>query len=102
MLELRPTCEHCNKKLSPDSTDAMICSYECTFCHDCVENFLNNVCPNCGGGFTPRPVRPAIAWKPRVSLSHQPASQTVVHSPVDLNHHRAWIKQISAIPPDKR
>src|SRR5215471_21636566 len=51
MLELRPTCEHCNKPLPPHSTEAMICSFECTFCKSCVENILNNVCPNCGGGF---------------------------------------------------
>ena len=59
MLELRPTCEHCNTPLPPDSTEAMICSYECTFCRDCVA-LLQDVCPNCGGGFQPRPVRPAV------------------------------------------
>ena len=58
MLELRPTCEHCNKALPPHSTDARICSYECTFCATCVDTLLSNVCPNCGGGFVPRPVRP--------------------------------------------
>ena len=51
MLELRPTCEHCNKALPPDSLEARICSYECTFCVTCVEQVLGNVCPNCGGGF---------------------------------------------------
>ena len=59
MLELRPICENCAAPLPPDSTDAMICSFECTFCAGCVEGVLQNVCPNCGGGFTPRPVRPA-------------------------------------------
>src|SRR5262245_35907365 len=58
MLELRPTCENCGKLLLPNSTEAMICTYECTFCRDCVENVLSNVCPNCGGGFERRPVRP--------------------------------------------
>ncbi len=58
MLELRPNCECCNKDLPPDSTEAMICTFECTFCRDCVENKLNGVCPNCGGGFVPRPIRP--------------------------------------------
>jgi hypothetical protein len=62
MLELRPTCEHCNTPLLPDALEARICSYECTFCAACVESVLNNVCPNCGGGFAPRPVRPAINW----------------------------------------
>ena len=59
MLELRPTCECCDRDLPPDAADAMICSFECTFCRDCVEATLGGVCPNCGGGFVPRPVRPA-------------------------------------------
>lgn len=58
MLEIRPTCENCNKALLPDSTEAMICTYECTFCTECIENILHNVCPNCGGGFERRPIRP--------------------------------------------
>jgi len=58
MLELRPVCENCGKKLLPDSTEAMICTFECTFCSDCVNSILHNVCPNCGGGFEKRPVRP--------------------------------------------
>ena len=49
-LALRPTCEHCDKPLPPDSAEARICSFECTFCADCVEHVLHNVCPNCGGG----------------------------------------------------
>jgi len=75
MLEIRPNCEHCDKDLSPSSTEACICTYECTFCSDCVENVLRNVCPNCGGGFTPRPIRPSIDYRPGVSLIHQTASQ---------------------------
>ncbi len=58
MLELRPSCECCDKDLPPAATDAMICSFECTFCRDCVDTRLNGVCPNCGGNFTPRPIRP--------------------------------------------
>ncbi|MFH6953440.1 DUF1272 domain-containing protein [Pseudoalteromonas sp. XMcav1-K] len=54
MLKLKPNCECCNKALLPTSTDAMICSYECTFCKTCVEKVLLNVCPNCGGSFKPR------------------------------------------------
>lgn len=57
MLELRTECEHCHKPLKEDSTEAMICSYECTFCIDCVENKLDNTCPNCGGNFEKRPTR---------------------------------------------
>lgn len=59
MLDLRPNCECCDKDLPPSASDAMICTYECTFCSDCVDNALNNICPNCGGGFAPRPIRPA-------------------------------------------
>jgi hypothetical protein len=62
-LALRPTCEHCNKALPPDSLEARICTFECTFCASCVETVIGNVCPNCGGGFAPRPIRPARNWK---------------------------------------
>ena len=58
MLELRPSCECCDKDLPPAAIDAMICSFECTFCAHCVENRLGGTCPNCGGGFVSRPVRP--------------------------------------------
>ncbi len=59
MLELRPNCECCDKDLPPESTAAMICTFECTFCADCVADVLRGVCPNCGGNFSLRPVRPA-------------------------------------------
>lgn len=58
MLELRPDCERCGRELPPRAGDAMICSFECTFCRDCVEGELAGVCPNCGGDFQVRPVRP--------------------------------------------
>ncbi len=66
-LELRPNCECCDKDLPPDAADAMICSYECTFCAACVATALQKRCPNCGGGFAPRPIRPA--WR----LANDPA-----------------------------
>ncbi|HEY8559513.1 MAG TPA: DUF1272 domain-containing protein [Pyrinomonadaceae bacterium] len=59
MLELRPFCECCGAKLPPDSKEALICSFECTFCADCAENVLRSVCPNCGGDLTARPTRAA-------------------------------------------
>src|SRR4029079_15503173 len=59
MLELRPNCECCDKDLPPAATDAMICTFECTFCRDCVNGNLGGRCPNCGGNFAPRPIRPA-------------------------------------------
>ncbi|MCH7639969.1 MAG: DUF1272 domain-containing protein [Bacteroidetes bacterium] len=58
MLELRPDCECCNRDLRPDSVEAMICSFECTIYRPCVEGPLDYTCPNCEGGFVPRPSRP--------------------------------------------
>lgn len=102
MLQLRPNCEACDKDLPPHAPDARICSYECTFCADCVETVLHNVCPNCGGGFAPRPVRPKTARRPGVSLDHQPGSTQRVH----LKYNRADIAAFSAqtkdIPPAER
>jgi len=63
MLELRPNCERCNKDLPPDSTEAVICSFECTYCKDCAEGQLANRCPNCGGNLSARPTRPGELLK---------------------------------------
>ncbi len=78
MLALRPTCENCNKLLPPDSNEAMICSFECTFCADCFETVLNGICPNCGGDFVSRPIRPPE------KLLNNPASTKVVFKPVNV------------------
>jgi hypothetical protein len=59
MLALRPNCECCDNDLAPDSAEAVICSFECTFCRTCAEAVLHGVCPNCGGGLVARPIRPA-------------------------------------------
>jgi hypothetical protein len=59
MLALRPNCECCDRDLPADSAEARICTYECTFCAECVETRLGGACPNCGGNFTARPIRPA-------------------------------------------
>ncbi|MES2683020.1 MAG: DUF1272 domain-containing protein [Pseudomonadota bacterium] len=75
MLQLRPNCECCNVDLPPDSPDARICSFECTFCVHCVEGKLQGRCPNCGGGFAPRPIRPAN------KLLRYPASTERVYKP---------------------
>ena len=58
MLALRPNCECCDKDLPPDSSEAMICTFECTFCRDCVTQVLHDTCPNCGGEMLARPRRP--------------------------------------------
>lgn len=102
MLELRPTCEHCNKALPPTSTDARICSFECTFCAACAEEVLGNVCPNCGGGFMPRPVRPATNWKGGNFLGRFPAGTKPRHRPVDVQAHAAFAAAIRCLPPERR
>jgi uncharacterized protein len=75
MLTLRPNCECCNVDLPPESLQARICTYECTFCADCVEQRLRNVCPNCGGEFVRRPRRTAV------KLAKHPPSTERVHKP---------------------
>ena len=63
MLELRPNCEHCDRDLAPESRDAFICTFECTFCRDCAESVFAYRCPNCGGNLVQRPIRPAEALR---------------------------------------
>ena len=102
MLELRPTCEHCNKALPPASLEARICSFECTFCATCVDTLLGNVCPNCGGGFVPRPIRPTGNRKGDNHLGKFPASTGVRHRPVDAAAHAAFCAALEGIPPEQR
>ena len=101
-LELRPNCEYCDKDLAPDATDARICSYECTFCADCVERHLSNVCPNCGGGFAPRPIRPAKEWRSGLSLSKRPASTKGVGLSYSREDIALFVRGIAFIPPERR
>lgn len=75
MLELRPSCECCDGDLPPGSRDAMICSFECTFCADCARDALGGICPNCGGELVRRPVRP------EAKLAANPASTKRVVKP---------------------
>ena len=102
MLELRPTCEHCNRALPPASLEARICSYECTFCATCVETVLDDVCPNCGGGFAPRPIRPANNWKGDNYLGKDRPSTRVKHRPVDPEIHARFSAALRAIAPEQR
>jgi uncharacterized protein len=103
MLELRPTCEHCNKALPPDSIEARVCSYECTFCATCVDNILgNNICPNCGGGFVPRPIRPSKNWKDDNYLGKDLASTKIKHRTVDLEAYAKLVTAINGLTPEQR
>jgi hypothetical protein len=101
-LELRPNCEYCDADLPPQSTAARICTYECTFCATCVDTRLSNVCPNCGGGFTPRPIRPTHERRPGLSVAKQPAS-TVRHR-LSYNHDEIaeFSNRVRGIPPHER
>ena len=102
MLQIRPNCEYCNKDLAPDAADAMICSYECTFCRDCVDGVLHNVCPNCGGGFEKRPIRPQRARRPGTGLANTPASTKRIHLKQDPDELPAFIEGLRSIPPHER
>lgn len=78
MMILKPNCECCDKDLPWEATDAMICTFECTFCADCVDEVLKGSCPNCGGNFVPRPIRPA-AYKAK----YPPSTERVLGSRPD-------------------
>ena len=80
----------------------MICSFECTFCASCVEGVLQNVCPNCGGGFTSRPVRPSRNWKDDNYLGTHPPTSIRRHEPVDPGEHARFATEIGEIPPHER
>ena len=96
MLELRPSCEGCGKALPPDSKDAMICSFECTFCEVCALTALRNVCPNCGGNFQHRPIRPLAM------LAKHPASSERHAVSVDEVAHSAYLARYRDVPPSER
>jgi hypothetical protein len=75
VLELRPNCECCDKDLPPESPEAVICTFECTFCRDCAQSTLGGLCPNCGGNLVARPIRPTL------KLKTSPASSVRVFKP---------------------
>ena len=101
-LQLRPNCEYCDKDLPPNAADARICSYECTFCADCVDNKLHNVCPNCGGGFAPRPIRPATERRPGVCVTKQLPSDKRVYLKYSVEDVAAHSARLRDIPPQER
>jgi len=102
MLELRPCCEHCAVALAPDSLEARICSFECTFCAECAEGLLSNICPNCGGGFVPRPVRPARNWKNGNYLGDYPPRVEAKVRPVDLEAHAELVAALGGLAAERR
>ena len=101
-LQLRPDCEYCDKDLPPTSLEARICSYECTFCADCVETKLFNVCPNCGGGFAPRPIRPSHEWRLGVCTVKQTPSDERMHLKFSAEEVAAFVAKVKEMAPEER
>lgn len=96
MLEIRPVCENCGKSLPNTSSEAMICSFECTFCKDCVENILHNVCPNCGGGFVQRPVRP------KEKMTKYPAATNEHVKRLEMEKFSVLLEKYKDVTPENR
>lgn len=96
MLEIRPNCEHCNKDLPNNSTDAMICSFECTYCKECAMEVFQNVCPSCSGNFVQRPIRSTK------EIEKYPASTKKVFKPKDLEKAKINTDKFINIAPEKR
>jgi hypothetical protein len=96
MLAIKPNCEHCNKDLPNTSREAMICSFECTYCKKCAIQIFENVCPSCAGNFVERPIRPSIMIK------KYPASIKRVFKPKDLEKIKINSEEFKDILPEKR
>ena len=101
MLQLRSNCEACDKDLAPNAADARICSYECTFCTACAEA-RGNVSPTCGGGVTPRPIRPVKEWRPGVCLPKQPASTKRIHPNWQRDEVAQFVARVRQVDPASR
>ncbi|CAN5685180.1 hypothetical protein BH10ACT3_BH10ACT3_18910 [soil metagenome] len=89
MLDMRPSCEHCDTPLPARSLDARICTFECTFCADCTDALLGGICPNCYGELIPRPTRPASDGEREAGDDAGTGGGARFHSPVDLGRHAA-------------
>lgn len=74
----------------------MICTFECTFCIDCVTNVLHNVCPNCGGELEKRPTRPTRL------LEKYPASSKTILRPIDKEKFKETLEKYKDIKPEER
>ena len=96
MLEIRPNCEHCGKDLPNTSTEAMICSFECTYCATCALGIFENVCPSCTGNFVPRPIRPSKM------VEKYPASTEKVFKPKDVERAKHRSDKYKNTAPNQR
>ena len=96
MLEIRPNCEHCNKDLPNTSTEAMICTFECTYCKNCALEIFENVCPNCSGNFVERPIRPSKY------MEKYPASSKRVFKSKDLEVTKLITEKYKNTNPEER
>ncbi|MGB0891007.1 MAG: DUF1272 domain-containing protein [Flavobacteriaceae bacterium] len=96
MLEIRPNCEHCGTDLPNNSTEAMICSFECTYCRTCAIEIFENVCPSCSGNFVERPIRSSKM------IEKYPASTKRVFKPKDLDVAKINSEKFKKILPEKR
>ncbi len=96
MLSIRPNCEHCNTPLPNTSTEAMICSFECTYCSTCAIEIFENVCPSCSGNFVQRPIRPSK------EIANHPASSQIIFKPKDLKKAKRNTEIYKNIAPNKR
>lgn len=96
MIEIRQNCENCNASLPPNSEEARICAFECTFCKTCVETILQNVCPNCGGGFEKRPVLP------KEYLVKYSPSDKKIFKPIDKEAFQDRLNKNKNIKPSER
>ncbi len=96
MLDIRPNCEHCGKDLPNTSTEAMICSFECTYCKTCALEIFENVCPSCSGNFVNRPIRPSKM------IDKYPASTEKVFKPKDLDKTKINSAKFKNILPENR
>jgi len=96
MLDIRLCCENCERPLPPDSSEALVCSFECTWCTTCNDELLNNVCPNCGGGLEKRPIRP------KSKLDKYPPKGEKVYKPIDKDAFMVLREKLINVPPENR
>jgi len=96
MLEIRPNCEHCGIDLPNTSTEAMICSFECTYCEECAIEIFKNVYPTCTGNFIKRPIRPSKM------IEKHPASIKKIFEPKNLDKSKKLSDKFKDILPEKR